>query len=117
MIHNSRMERLLKSINEVSYNRMINCKAPSVSNHPGFVHEHNLYYLGGRMDIGIAPGRGERIGDPLFIDLNKKDYHLNKKSPAIDAGINLNYTIDYDGKKVPRGSAPDIGAYKYDTIS
>jgi hypothetical protein len=84
-----------------------------VSNHPGFIHEHNLYYLGGKTEIGITPGCGDIIGNPLFKDINKKDYHLNEQSPAIDAGINLNYTMDFEGNTVPNGSAPDIGAFEY----
>ncbi len=85
-----------------------------VSNSPGFIHKNNLYYLGGKNEIGFEPGPGDRIGDPLFRDLNKKDFHLKTGSPAIDSGINLGYTIDFEGHKVPIGSAPDIGAYEFD---
>lgn len=85
----------------------------SVSNNPGFIHENNLYYLGEKMNAGITPGPGDKIGDPLFQNVSTKDFHLRAGSPAIDAGVNLNYTVDFDGNKVPEGSASDIGAYEY----
>ena len=49
--------------------------------------------------------------DPLFVSAS--DVSLQVKSPAIDAGINLGYTIDYAGNSVSSGPAPDIGAYEY----
>ena len=51
--------------------------------------------------------------DPLFINPLSNDFHLQPASPAIDAGINVGLTEDYDGVSVPQGSAPDIGAYEY----
>lgn len=84
-----------------------------VSNDPGFIHENNIYFLDGKKDIGITPGPGEKIADPLFRNVNKKDFHLSPGSPAIDAGKDLKYTKDFEGKKVPEGSAPDIGAYEF----
>lgn len=85
-----------------------------VSNSPGFTHKNNLYYLGGKTEIGFEPGPGDKIGDPLFQAVNKKDFHLKAGSPAIDSGINLGYTIDFEGHQVPVGTAPDIGAYEFD---
>ena len=84
-----------------------------VSNDPGFIHENNLYFLEGKKDIGITPGPGEKIADPLFRNVNEKDFHLSPGSPAIDAGKDLKYTKDFEGKKVPEGSAPDIGAFEF----
>jgi hypothetical protein len=88
-----------------------NCQ--SVSNLPGFIHENNLFYTGDSINPGIIPGPGDKIGDPLFIDLSKNDFHLKAESPAIDGGQNLGYIIDFENNKVPTGSAPDIGAYEY----
>jgi hypothetical protein len=88
-----------------------------VSNLPGFIHENNLFWLGGKTNIGITPGPGEKIGDPLFQNIKMNDFHLKAGSPAIDAGKNLNYSIDFDGNKVPQGSAPEIGPYEYKTNS
>lgn len=38
------------------------------------------------------------------------DYHLRSGSPAINAGVDVGLTTDYDGKKIV--SKPDIGAYE-----
>jgi hypothetical protein len=70
-------------------------------------------FLNGKKDIGITPGPGEKIADPLFKDAMRKNFHLSSGSPAIDAGKDLKYTKDFEGKKVPEGSAPDIGAFEF----
>jgi hypothetical protein len=49
--------------------------------------------------------------NPSFV--SSTNFHLNPGSPAIDKGINVGSTSDYDGNSVPYGSAPDIGAYEY----
>ena len=49
--------------------------------------------------------------DPIFIDSQEQDYHLDSLSPAIDAGISLGITQDLDGN--PRDAQPDWGAYEY----
>jgi hypothetical protein len=82
-------------------------------NQAGSVHEHNLYYLGGKTNIGVPLGKGEKIGDPLFVGIDNQNFHLQPQSPAIDGGTPLQYTKDYEGKPVPIGSSPDIGAYEY----
>jgi hypothetical protein len=82
-------------------------------NQAGIVHEHNLYFLGGASTIGDPLGPGEIIADPLFVDMTNDDFRLKKGSPAIDAGTQLDYSRDYDGRIVPSGAAPDIGAFEY----
>ncbi len=78
-----------------------------------FIHTNNLYYLLDGASVGFDLSSGEMVADPLFINLDKDDYHPGKNSPAIDAGINLGYTSDFDGKPVPSGKRPDIGAFEY----
>lgn len=84
-----------------------------VSDSPDFTHDHNLYYLVGGGQLGFPLGEGEAIADPLFVDLNGGDFHLQAGSPAIDAGVDLEYSLDFDDRPVPVGLAPDIGAYEY----
>ena len=80
------------------------------------VKENNIYYSadGSTSDPhGLTLGPGEMIVNPGFVNLFGKDYHLTSGSPAVDAGQNLGYTSDTEGRTVPNGSAPDIGAYEY----
>ena len=79
-----------------------------------FTHDHNLYYLANqRTRVGFALGQGERVANPLFANLGARDLHLQSRSPAIDAGANLGYTLDFDDQAVPQGSAPDLGTHEY----
>ena len=86
-----------------------------VGNYDNVVHENNLYYCtdGSTKDpCGKPLGQGEKITDPLFVNMSTGDYHLSSKSPEIDAGLTLGYTLDLDNKTVPVGKATDIGAYE-----
>lgn len=79
-------------------------------------HNHNIYYSadGSQADpCGKPLGVGDIIADPLFVDLANRDLHLQQGSPAIDAGIDVGLSQDFDNKMVPAGKAPDIGAYEY----
>ena len=86
----------------------------AISKTGSFTHEYNLYYLGGRSEIGYPPGVGEKTGDPLFAGLENHDFHLKTGSPAIDAGISLGDGADFDGRRVPLGRTTDMGAYESD---
>ena len=50
--------------------------------------------------------------DPLFVDADYNDFHLQPASPCIDAGVNVGLTEDYEGNSVPWGEGVDIGAYE-----
>jgi hypothetical protein len=50
--------------------------------------------------------------DPALIDPGRLDFHLRGGSPCIDAGATLGYTNDFEGRAIPQGRAPDIGAYE-----
>ncbi len=53
-------------------------------------------------------------GDPLLVDLENGDYHLQSASPAIDNGIAPLATVDWDGNPIPYpDTSPDIGIYEY----
>jgi len=93
-----------------------------------FTRENNLYY---RLDNpspsdsanysafmrlvvggGASLGKNDRIGDPMFVNFKNRDYRLRAQSPAVDAGADLGYTLDFDNNPIPRGAAPDMGAYE-----
>lgn len=79
-------------------------------------HENNLYYVAGKGTVdpvGQPLGTGEKIADPQFVNLEKGNYRLTAASPAIDAAQDLGERKDFDGKPVPNGKGPDMGAFEY----
>jgi len=87
-----------------------------IANNGNFTHTNNLYYMTAMVNgsgVGYTLGSGEKTGDPLFVNMGSKDMHLKSGSPAIDAGANLGYSADYDGRSVPSGSAADLGAFEF----
>ena len=53
--------------------------------------------------------------DPLFVSTSTPYFRLKLGSPAINTGVDVGLTQDYAGNHVPVGSAPDIGAYEYNS--
>jgi hypothetical protein len=51
-----------------------------------------------------------RGANPLFVDENAGNFHLQSGSPAINAGINVGLTSDYEGNSIV--GLPDIGAFE-----
>jgi hypothetical protein len=48
-----------------------------------------------------------------FVNAKANDYHLARRSPAVDAGERLGaVTVDRDGVERPQGDAVDVGAYE-----
>ncbi len=99
---------------------------PDSTDLAGWTMDYNLYYPdGGAVFMrnaadstnfaGWKTATGKdahsKTADPLFVSTS--DFHLQSTSPAIDAGTNAGLTTDYEGKTVPFGPAPDIGAYEY----
>jgi hypothetical protein len=78
------------------------------------VHDHNLYYSIDNPDpIGIAPGKGDIISNPFFVDFENRNFRLRENSPAINAGVKTIYKNDLDGYPVPKKGLPDIGAFEF----
>lgn len=86
----------------------------SIFNQSTFTHTNNIYYLLGTATVGFPLGSAERVVDPQFVDVNGGDYHLRSTSPAIDAGINLNYTLGVQTVSSSSVTTVDLGAYQYD---
>jgi len=52
--------------------------------------------------------------DPLFIDPENGDFHLDPNSPAIDSGTSDKApAFDYEGNSRPQGKGYDMGVYEY----
>lgn len=81
-----------------------------IGDHP---HSNNLYYSIGNADpLGIKPGAGDIIADPLFVDPIGRNFRLSDKSPAKGKGAKLGFTTDLDGYDIS-SQKPSIGAYQY----
>lgn len=96
---------------------------------PAFNSDNNLFYNGpatGAFRYGgsnyntLASYASAKSKDqhsiaanPLFVSTS--DFNLSSSSPAIDAGTNVGLTQDFAGTSVPRGLAPDIGGYEYNS--
>jgi hypothetical protein len=88
----------------------------TVANQPGFTHSNNQYYLSNGTVLNFELGAGEFIADPVFVDLANQNFKLQASSPAIDAGLFLDYSRDYENDPVPVNAVPDLGAYEYQGI-
>lgn len=62
-------------------------------------------------------GTGNITSDPKFVSTVTPDFHLQSGSPAINAGVDVGLTSDYEGNRVPQGSAPDIGVYEFSGVT
>ncbi|MDH5202862.1 MAG: hypothetical protein OEW69_06360, partial [Nitrospirota bacterium] len=66
-------------------------------------------------DLYYNPG-GSASGNPLFVNPQIYDFHLQSTSPAINAGtsaVSSVVTYDYEGIPRPQGLSYDVGAYEY----
>ncbi|MFA4870837.1 MAG: right-handed parallel beta-helix repeat-containing protein [Pedobacter sp.] len=53
-------------------------------------------------------------GNPLFMNLNTANFHLQALSPAINKGSPVNApAVDFDGRTRPYGLGYDMGAFEY----
>ncbi len=85
-----------------------------ITKNNNFTHTHNLYYLLDGAQLGeLIPGEGEIVANPKFIDLDGKNLKLQQNSPAINAGIKLNYNSDFENMPVPVDNLPDLGAFEH----
>ncbi|MBG0785530.1 MAG: DUF1565 domain-containing protein [Anaerolineaceae bacterium] len=80
----------------------------SIFNSSGtMVGSNNLFYENGGNSYPLTNPVYE---DPMFVDPSTDDYHLDKESPAVDAGAVVTLDEDYDGDERPIGDGYDIGA-------
>lgn len=84
--------------------------------------ENNIFYGNGYSNLprysGITPTNNTTqnniIDDPLFVGGSPYDYNLQATSPAINAGLDVGLSYDYDDK--PIYLTPDIGALEQQTF-
>ncbi|HWV98768.1 MAG TPA: immunoglobulin domain-containing protein [Candidatus Acidoferrum sp.] len=83
-----------------------------------YTHDSSYNYGGGTLSncctTPLASGSGNFTSDPLLVDFNGGDYHLQTNSPCINAGNNA-YAVgatDLDGNPRTVGLVVDAGAYE-----
>lgn len=83
-------------------------------------HTNNLYWSidGSKPKMETVLHSSELYNvNPLFIKKPKSESNssLQRRSPAIDAGMDLQgkYSIDFSGSPVPSGKGTDIGAFEF----
>jgi parallel beta-helix repeat protein len=87
----------------------------------GLTHTNNLYYRVSGTAVSynstnytmaqIATFEATAVGaDPLLV--SSENFHLTSVSPAINAGVNVGLTTDYEGNRIPF-NLYDIGAYEF----
>jgi hypothetical protein len=62
--------------------------------------------------VGMSLNSTSKKTNPRFLDTTAANLHLQTASPAVNAGIEVGYTVDLGGVVVPTGGAPDIGSYE-----
>lgn len=79
--------------------------------------DYNLFAGTVKINGSSNVGPNSLKTDPQFVNPSVADLHLKSTSPAVNAGtietVNAGFTSDLDGKVVPTGSAPDMGAYEF----
>lgn len=85
-----------------------------VGNYANVIHEHNLYWSfdsSVNNPCGLTLNKGEIIADPGFIDFEKSNFNLSKKSIARNNGMYLGYKTNFSGEAIDEDNTPNIGAY------
>jgi len=78
-----------------------------VANSANFTHRNNLYCLTQRLTrLGFSLGPDERMGDPLFVDLEGQDFHLQPSSPAASGAMALAYDESFPPPPTPAARRP-----------
>ena len=78
-----------------------------------FDENHDLFFGGG---VQFRMGPSSLVADPGFADAAAGNFHLRSTSVAVDRGIDVGLTSDFDGLSVPADGdgdgvpQPDIGA-------
>jgi hypothetical protein len=81
-----------------------------------FDEGHDLFF-GGKLQF--SRGSSSLVARPAFVDVARGNLRLRASSAAIDRGIDLGYSVDFDrrpakvdGNRDGR-AVPDIGAFEY----
>ncbi|HXV42537.1 MAG TPA: choice-of-anchor Q domain-containing protein, partial [Anaerolineae bacterium] len=71
--------------------------------------DYNLFFGNTTDRVGIGVGANSLTGNPAFANLTIDDYKLTASSVAINKGLGVGVSNDFEGETRPQGVAPDIG--------
>ena len=100
---------VLKGKANITNNIFYNCwKSINLVTGSNFVGTNNLFYNNTSDPLLLT--NPVTLQDPLFVNAASQNYHIQKDSPAVDAGAVVAVDYDYDGDARPIGEGYDIGA-------
>ncbi len=73
--------------------------------------DYNLFFGNSTNLSGTISSGGNSLSglDPAFLNSSNDDYHLTASSAAIDTGLNVGISADFEGDPRPQGNGFDIG--------
>lgn len=82
-----------------------------INNAGGSVFENaNLFYGNGADFVGAVTSGGQSLtGAPAFVDAGADDYHLAPASLAVNRGLEVGVTTDFEGEARPQQGTSDVG--------
>lgn len=80
----------------------------------GFVKIANAVYNSlQQLQLGMKIDLNSFNSDPQFVDMYNENFAVTEGSPAINAGINVLFGLDFTGNKVPQAGVTDIGVLEF----
>jgi hypothetical protein len=70
---------------------------------------YNLFFGNTTDRVGVGAGANSLNGNPAFANPAADDYKLTSASSAIDQGLDVGVTSDFEGEIRPQVGGPDIG--------
>jgi hypothetical protein len=84
---------------------------PNIDKVGNAIVDNNLFNTGA--DARQYGTNARMVDNAGFVNESGKNFHLTDASPAINIGVSVPISTDYDGVSRPQGVGYDIGPYEY----